>query len=133
MSFTKTGRLGQGSSSARPSLEEFKNLGITRRKSSEILETGDNEHLIAEKIPSWSWSWQPMGGGKVQLQWFPPVGGAWIGCSCNIEKMLDHERVAIEEKREDPTLRLSFPRLCTLGLMPTKKLGSPRSFGWGLT
>ena len=76
-----------------------------------------------------------MEGGNVQLQWLPPVGGAWIGCSWDGEKK-QIKKIELEwdavEKHRDLTLRLSFPRLCTLGLMPTKKLGSPRSLGWGL-
>ena len=55
--------------------EKFKNLGKLGSNGRAL------SNLIAEKIPSWSWSWHPMEGGKVQLQWLPPVGGAWIGCS----------------------------------------------------
>ena len=83
----------------------------------ELASHGRGEGAAPMVSPRW-WSMDWMLLKVARKCW---IGKLWMGCYWQ------------EWTREDPTLRLSFPRLCTLGLMPTKKLGSPRSLGWGLS
>ena len=43
-----------------------------------------------------------MEGGNVQLQWLPPVGGAWIGCSWATFSHLDAGEQRSHPKTELP-------------------------------
>ena len=84
----------------------------------------------------WRWRWTCR---RRRLPRAAGVGKPWRGGRCSSSGCLPlvgrgsgapgqrfHTWI-VESK--DLTRRLSFPRLCTRGLMPTKKLGSPRSTG----